>query len=76
MINLIHKITCSDIRLFELKLKRIRLSKEKLLKSKPSRLRRKKLITWQNKLEELKKEEKVVETELESAYIDVEKFYN
>ena len=36
----------------------------------------KKFITWQNKLEELIKEEKVVETELESAYIDLEKFYN
>ena len=76
MTNLMYKIACSDIRVFELKLKRIRLSKESLLKSKPSRLKRKKLITWQTKLEELINEEKVVEDKLEKTYIDLENFYN
>lgn len=76
MINLMHDITCSDIRVFELKLKRIKLYKERLLETKPSRFRKKKLLAWQSKLDELIDEEKEVECELKKAYIDLEKFYN
>ena len=76
MINLMHDITCSDIRVSELKLKRIKLYKERLLKTKPSRFRKKKLLTWKSKLNELIKEEEKVESELQQAYIDLERFYN
>ena len=76
MISLMYNITCSDIRLFELKLKRINLYKQKLLNSKPSRFKKKKLIAWQSKLEELTKETQKLEIELQKAYIDLEKYYN
>lgn len=76
MINLMHDITCSDIRVSELKLKRIKLYKKRLLETKPSRFRKKKLLAWQSKLDELTKEEEKVEVELQQSYINLEKFYN
>lgn len=76
MMNLMHEMTSSDIRLSELKLKRIKLCKKRLLETKPSRLRQKKFIAWQSQLEELIREEEAVEEELRKAYIDLEDFYN
>ena len=76
MTTLMHDIACSDIRISELKLKRIKLYKKRLLETKPSRFRKKKLLAWQSKLDELIKEEKDVERELQKAYIDLEKLYN
>ena len=74
MTTLMHDIACSDIRISELKLKRIKLYKKRLLETKPSRFKRKKLLAWQSRLEELTKEERKVESELQKAYIDLEKF--
>ena len=76
MINLMHDITCSDIRVSELKLKRIKLCKKRLLETKPSHFRKKKLLAWKSNLNELIKEEEKVESELQQAYIDLERFYN
>ena len=76
MTTLMHDIACSDIRISELKLKRIKLYKKRLLETKPLCFRKKKLLAWQSKLDELTKEEKKVEVELQRAYIDLEKFYN
>ena len=53
MKNLMHDITCSNIRLSELKLKRIKLYKKRLLEAKPAYFRKKKLLAWQSKLDEL-----------------------
>lgn len=74
MTTLMHDIACSDIRISELKLKRIKLYKKRLLETKPSYFRKKELLAWQSKLDELTKEEKKVEGELQRAYIDLEKF--
>jgi len=65
---LMYKIVCSDIRITELKLKRIKLSKQHLLHKKPNRLNKNKLINWQNKIKELEIEEKTILIELENAY--------
>ena len=74
--NLMHNITSSDIRVSELKLKRIEFQKKRLLEIKPSLFRKKKFLSWQAKLDKLIKEEKKVEDELQQSYIDLEKFYN
>ena len=76
MTSLMHDIACSDIRVSELKLKRIKLCKKRLLETKPLWLRKKKLLAWESKLDELIKEEEQVEGELQIAYIDLEKLYN
>ena len=76
MKNLMHEVVCSDIRIAELKIKRIRLSKARLLEAKPSWFNRKKLKAWKVKLNDLEIEEKSVVKELQDAYIDFEEFYN
>lgn len=76
MKNLMHEIICSDIRIAELKIKRIRISKERLLKKKPVWFNKKKLNAWKSKLNELEVEEMSVAKELQDAYVDFEDFYN
>lgn len=75
MTTLMHDIAYSDIRVSELKLKRIKLCKKRLSETKPSKLRKKKFLEWQSKLDELIKEEEKIEVELQKAYINLEKFY-
>ena len=72
--KLMHKLVCSDIRINELKLKRIRLCKKRLFETKPSRLRSKKLKDWQSNLEMLKKQEDAIFQELQADYTDLENF--
>lgn len=72
--KLMYNIVCSDISFIELKLKRIRLYKKRLLKLKPCRLNGDRFNSWQDKLKELEKEEDSVIAELQAAYIDLEKF--
>lgn len=74
MKNLMHEIACSNIRIIELKLKRLSICKEELLNSKPSRLNVKKLKKWENKIKLIEEEEKNILEELQKAYIDYEKF--
>ena len=76
MATLMHDIACSYIRVSELKLKRIKLCKKIALETKPSKLRKRKFLAWQSKLDELTKEEVKVEDELQKSYIELEKFYN
>ena len=71
---LIHDIICSNIRIAELKLKRIRLEKERLLDSKPFFLNRKEINKWHDKLNNLEKEESLILSELQSAYTDLEEY--
>ena len=75
MKNLMYKTVSSDIKLLELKQKRIRLCKKRLLKFKPCRLNVKKFSIWQSKLTELEKEEEDVAKELYDAYLELENFF-
>lgn len=75
MMDLMHNIASSDIRISELKLKRIELHKKRLLETKPSRFRKKKFLLWQSILNDLLKEEEQAKIELQQAYINLEKFY-
>lgn len=76
MKNLMHEVVCSDIRIAELKIKRIRISKARLLETKPAWFNRKGLKAWQSKLNDLEIEEKAATKELQDAYVDFEKFYD
>ena len=76
MKNLMHDIVCSDIRIAELKIERIRLSKERLQEKKPLWFNKKKLSVWKTKLNELELEEMNATKELQDAYADFEDFYN
>ena len=76
MNNLMYELVCSDIRIAELKLKRIKLCRKQLLNNKPSQLYQKKFKIWQLKLNALKKEENFIIEELNKAYIDLENFFN
>ena len=69
-----HDIVCSDIRIIELKLKRIKLCKERLLKNKPSSINQKKYMDWNLKLEKIEQEEREANKELQEAYVDLEKY--
>lgn len=73
MKKLMYEITCSDIKIIELRLKRIQLSKRRLFETKPIRLSGQKLKNWQMKMNELKKEEEITISELTNAYSDLEK---
>ena len=74
MKNLMYEVTCSDIRITELKLKRIKLCKEQLLKNKPSLFNNKNIKIWQTKLNKLKEEEDNTIKELQEIYNDLAKF--
>lgn len=71
---LMHEIVCSDIRMIELKLQRIKLCKKRLLKKKPSRFNNKKLNEWHAELKALEKQEEDTLEELQKAYGDLEFF--
>lgn len=71
---MMYDIVCSDIKFMELKLKRIRLCKKRLLKTKPCRLNMNKFKSWQDSIKKLEKEEETILNELHDAYIDLEKF--
>ena len=71
---LMHNIVCSNIRIAELKLKRIGLSKERMLKNKPFIFNKRKLKEWQDEFYKLEKEEELIQEELESAYTDLEEY--
>lgn len=74
MKSLMHDITCSDIKFIELKLKRINLSKERLIKTKPCVLNLKKYKEWEIKYKKNIKEEQNTLKELNKAYIELEKY--
>ena len=74
MKSLIHDITCSDIKFIELKLKRINLTKERLIKTKPSVLNLKKYKEWEIEYNKNIKEEQNTLKELNEAYIELEKY--
>ena len=76
MKNLMYETVCSNIRLTELKLKRIGLLKQRLVETKPNRLNSKKIKIWQTKLKELEQEEEHALKELAASYIDLENFLN
>lgn len=67
-------IVCSDIRMTELKLERIRLCKKHLLKTRPCRFNNKKLKNWKQELDKLESNEQAILKELQDAYIDLEDF--
>lgn len=71
---LMHNIVCSNIRIAELKLKRIGLSKERMLKNKPFIFNKRKLKEWQDEFDKLEKEEELIQEELESAYTELEEY--
>lgn len=71
---LMHDIICSNIRIAELKLKRVRLEKEHLLDNKPFILNKKKLKKWNMELERIKQEEYIILDELDKAYKDLEEY--
>lgn len=74
MKNLMYELVCSDIRIIELKLKRIRISRKHLLKKKPSILNKKKLVEWKGLLNQLENEEEEFIKELQCYYKDLEKY--
>ena len=74
MKNLMHEITCSDIRLTELKLKRVRLCKKRLVAKKPSRFNKIKFDVWSIEMAKLNCEEDIILKELQEAYEDLESF--
>ena len=67
MKNLMHEIVCSDIRISELKIKRIRISKGRMLEKKPTLFNKKKLNAWKSKLNELDVKEMKATKELQDA---------
>lgn len=71
---IMHDIICSNIRIAELKLKRVRLEKEHLLDNKPFILNKKKLKKWNMDLERIKQEEYIILDELDKAYKDLEEY--
>ena len=71
---IMHDIICSNIRIAELKLKRIRLEKEHLLDDKPFILNKKELKKWNTELEKLEQEEYIILDELDNAYKDLEEY--
>lgn len=71
---IMHDIICSNIRIAELKLKRVRLEKEHLLDNKPFILNKKKLKKWNMELERIKQEEYIILDELDKAYKDLEEY--
>lgn len=74
MKNLMPSIICSDIRIIELKLKRIKHYKERLLIDEPSRLNFKKYKDWELTLQKIETEEINITKELQNAYIDLEEY--
>ena len=71
---IMHDIICSNIRIAELKLKRVRLEKEHLLDNKPFILNKKKLKKWNMDLERIKQKEYIILDELDKAYKDLEEY--
>ena len=71
---IMHDIICSNIRIAELKLKRVRLEKEHLLDNKPFILNKKKLKKWNMELERIKQEEYIILDDLDKAYKDLEAY--
>ena len=71
---IMHDIICSNIRIAELKLKRVRLEKEHLLDNKPFILNKKKLKKWNMELERIKQEEYIILDELDKAYKALEEY--
>ena len=71
---IMHDIICSNIRIAELKLKRVRLEKEHLLDNKAVILNKKKLKKWNMELERIKQEEYIILDELDKAYKDLEEY--
>lgn len=68
MNDLMYEITSSDIRILELKLKRIRFSKMALKFKKPVFWDKKALKIWEEEFNELKREEEVILSELQENY--------
>lgn len=71
MNDLMYEITSSDIRILELKLKRIRFNKMTLKIKKPGFFDKKAFKLWEEEFEELKKEEEIALSELQVLYHDV-----
>lgn len=74
MKKLMYEITCSDIRMTELKLKRIRIYRKRLLEEKPLVFNKKKFDAWSEKMAKLNCEEDIILKELQNAYEDLEDF--
>lgn len=68
MNELMYKITNSDIKVLELKLKRIRFSEVALKIKKPIFWDKKALKIWEEEFNELKREEEVILSELQENY--------
>ena len=69
-----HDIIYSDIKIIELKLKRIALTKERLLDDKPSKFNKNKYEKWYFKFKNLERQESDILKELHDAYIELEKY--
>ena len=69
-----HDITYNNIKIIDLKLKKIFFYKERLLLKKPNKLNYPKYKEWQNKLNNLKDEEENLLKELEKNYQELEKY--
>ena len=72
MEKLMHKIISDDIHFFELKLRRISLSKSYLLETKTYFFQMKELKKWNLKFNELIKEEERILSDLKNAYTELE----
>ena len=69
-----YELVCSDIRITDIKLKRIKLCKKQLQRNKPSLSNTKRLKIWKQELNKLNKQEETINNELQQFYTDLEKF--